>query len=350
MTIGVVIPTYNRADLLPTTLETILAQTVRPDKVIVVDDEFTDNTADILERYNGVLSLQVVRIRNSGDLAARNAGVQLCDTDLVAFCDSDDLWTSDHLQRIADLWRACPELKVAYANFCIIRDGEWEEFHKFDHAPASFWDGLEPAGSLVDAGIFHFPIVDRLIDYQPFFPSAMVVNREAFLAIGGWDEEPGRTIGGDFATALRMAECVPFGVVHHPTVGIRKHRNNRSADMQRMNAGDSLVLEHVLETRPALGPFAAKIRSSIVHRRLQALDTAFCRQDYDGVREIFALLPLSHRNGSASVKARVAEFPAPLRWLTVKALLAGGSLQSKLLGSGREKPSAVSSIWQGSNR
>ena len=330
MRIGVVIPTYNRANLLAETLDAILAQTVAPDRVVVVDDGSTDHTPDVLARYAARAGVQSVRVPNGGDLAARNVGTGLCDTDLVAYCDSDDLWTPEHLARMAAFWQACPELRVAYADFRIVRDGVWQKSRKFDDAPGGFWDGLEPLDAPAGAGIFRAPIVARLIGFQPFFPSAMVVRRADFLAAGGWDEVPGRIVIGDFATALRMAECVPFGVLRQPSVGIRKHGHNLSGDVQRMTLGESLVLEHVLRTRPSLAPCAAAIRSSIIHRRLAALDTAFARHDYAGVRDILALIPPAGRSRAAVLKAAVANLPPPLRGPTANLLLAAGSFRSRM--------------------
>jgi glycosyltransferase involved in cell wall biosynthesis len=88
-TIGVVVPAYNRAALLPATLDAIIAQTHPPSEIIVVDDGSTDATPELLGRY--APRVRHLRIDNSGDLAARNVGLRAAATDLVAFCDSEDL-------------------------------------------------------------------------------------------------------------------------------------------------------------------------------------------------------------------------------------------------------------------
>lgn len=330
-TVSVVVPTYNRAALLPFTLDAILAQTRPPREVIVVDDGSADDTSAVLRRYEP--AVRAIRIDNSGDLAARNVGLRAATGDLVAFCDSDDLWRPAHLETMLDLWAAAPELNCAYADFQIVRDDQWQPTSKFAAAPTGFWDGLRAIAPAL--GVFDQPIVDRLIRFQPFFPSCLVVRRDFFLQAGGWDEAVSRIAVGDFATALRLAASAPFGVVDRPMVGIRKHGTNISGDVQVMNLGDSLVLEHVLATRPELARFAPAIRASITRRRREALDTAFARRDFAGVRTIGALLGAAGHSGGTRVKSAVAALPAPLGRIAAEVLLSVGSVRALVAGGAR---------------
>jgi len=230
------------------------------------------------------------------------------------------------------LFAACPAMIAAYADFRVVRGGAWLDGTKFEQAPDSFWEGLDEVADVAGGGVFHGPVVARLLSYQPFFPSAMMVRRAEFLAVGGWDEAPGRTLGGDFATALLMAEQPALGVLRRPTVGIRKHRENRSGDVQHMNLGDSLVLEQVLRNRPSLAPYRDAIQASVVQRRLDALHSAFARADYDGVREIAAMIPAAHRSGAVMAKSAVASLPRPARDVTARVLRAAGNVRMRLGG------------------
>ncbi|WP_428662829.1 glycosyltransferase family 2 protein [Reyranella sp.] len=328
MSVGVVIPTYNRAALLPATLDAVLAQTLPPDEIIVVDDGSQDDTDAVLRRYAS--KVRHVRIANSGDLVARNIGVRATKCDLVAFCDSDDLWRPGFLAAMASLWQAEPKTRCGYADFVTVHDGKWSSTSKFSSAPAEFWRGLRTAGSGTALGWFDEPLVDRLVAFQPFFPSCMVADRAFFLSVGGWDEAVSRIVGTDFATALRMAEHPPLGVVRGaPLVGIRKHGGGFSADVQAMNLGDSRILEHVLATRPSVAPYAGLIRDSIVDRRLGALDTAFARGDFQAVRDIRAMIPSQKLPLTSRAKSWVASLPAPLRRGVAMSLLAAGSATAR---------------------
>ncbi|MBP0496106.1 glycosyltransferase family 2 protein [Pararoseomonas indoligenes] len=327
MDISVVVPTYNRAALLAETLDAIIAQSLRPHEIIVVDDGSTDSTAEMLAtKYRDLVT--TCRIPNSGDLAARNAGLRIASGNLVAFCDSDDLWRPGFLQAMADLWAAEPRTRVAYADFTILQDGSDTTARKFDAAPPGYWDSLRrvtPDGSAV----FDSPIVDRLIRFQPFFPSCLVADRLFLLDIGGWDVSVGRIIGTDFATALLLAEHTPFGVVPQPLVQIRKHAGNYSADVQAMNLGDAVILEHVLQRRPSLIPYAAAIRNSAARRRADALHIAFSRQDHAAVRRIYTQLATPQREWRTTLKLGVSALPQPLSRFLGGTLLALGSWHAR---------------------
>jgi hypothetical protein len=321
-TVSVVIPTYNRAALLRATLDAILAQTCPPLEVIVVDDGSTDATPAVLAGY--APRVRAIVQDNAGDLVARNTGLRAAGGELVAFCDSDDLWRPDFLAGMLALWTAAPATRVAFSDFVLVRDDRWATAGKFGAAPAGFWDGRRMVGEAI--GVFDAPIVERLLRFQPFFPSCLVARRAFFLELGGWDEGVSRVIGCDFATALLLAEHTPFGVVDRPLVGIRKHAGNISADVQAMNLGDATVLEHVLATRPSLAPHAPAIRASIAGRRADALATAFARHDFAAVRAIYRQLPPERRAGGVAIKHIVACLPVPLREAAARALLGLGSL------------------------
>ena len=323
MSVSVIIPAYNRAMLLPLTLDAVLAQTVPPEEIIVVDDGSTDDTAAVARGYGTKVNCIVTA--NGGDLAARNVGLRAARGRLVAFCDSDDLWRPDFLAAMLALWRVEPRTRAAYCDFVLVRDDLWDSATKFASAPAGYWDALRMVGP--GMGVFDMPVVDRLIRFQPFFQSCLVADRQAFLDIGGWDEGAARLVGSDFATTLRLAEYPPIGVLRRPLVGIRKHAGNYSADVQTMNLGDARILEHLLATRPGLLPLAPAIRASITRRRAEALDTAFARRDFAAVRQIATLLPPGGL--AARVKRGVAALPEPLRGLLAGGLLALGSARRR---------------------
>lgn len=94
--VSVVVPTYNRADLLRLTLRSILTQTLAPLEIIVVDDGSTDNTADVCAEFAG--SIRYIRQTNQRLPAARNAGIRAAQGDWIALCDSDDLWRPHKLE------------------------------------------------------------------------------------------------------------------------------------------------------------------------------------------------------------------------------------------------------------
>ncbi len=88
--VSVIIPTYNRVDLLRAAVASVLRQSYAPWELIVVDDGSTDGTAHALHSFPQV---RVVRQKHTGMPGqARNTGARLARGDLLAFLDSDDLW------------------------------------------------------------------------------------------------------------------------------------------------------------------------------------------------------------------------------------------------------------------
>ncbi|MBC7433332.1 MAG: glycosyltransferase [Rubritepida sp.] len=313
---------YNQRGLLPDTLDAILAQSVMPHEVVLVDDGSTDDTGRMVEDRYGQ-HVRLMRVANGGDLAARNAGLARVTGDLVAFCDSDHLWQPDFLAHMAALWRAEPRIGAAFADFRLLRDDAPAAGTKFDDAPAGFWSGLRAVGP--GLAVFDATVVERVIGFQPFLPSCMVVERSFFVGLGGWDVSVGRMVGADLATILLLAEQAPFGVVRKPLVAIRKHDGDQSSDVQAMHLRDAAILEHVLARRPSMAELRPVIEASMARRRAEALDLAFARGDHTAVMNIWRQLPKAVRAWPRWAKAQSAALPSALRKPVVRGLLALGA-------------------------
>jgi hypothetical protein len=98
-TVSIILPTYNRADVLERALDSVFAQTHTNWQLIAVDDGSTDDTAALLARHADP-RLTVVQQANAGVYAARNAGLQIAQTSqarYITFLDSDDAWYPHHL-------------------------------------------------------------------------------------------------------------------------------------------------------------------------------------------------------------------------------------------------------------
>ncbi len=325
--VSVIIPTFNRAELLLKTVDTIINQSHPVKEIIIIDDGSTDDTIQKVSQYHH--KIKAVHINNSGQMVAFNKGVSIANGSYLAFCDSDDLWKPNYIEDIKRIWEIEPSTNAAFANFQIVRDNVWIEGSKFDDAPISFWnkfDIVEPNAY----GFFRHSPIPNLVAFNPFFVSAMVVRADFFRAMGGWDEAWNRKMSQDFATTLRVAEHPPIGLALRPTVGIRKHAGNFSADVQKMLLGDAAILDHVLQTRPSLTLHADAIRQSILTRRADALEIAFAQQNFAAVSEIAALIGDTALPSRVRLKARIAQLPAPLRGVVVPLLLGLGTMRSRL--------------------
>jgi glycosyltransferase involved in cell wall biosynthesis len=124
--VSIVLPTYNRAHLLPGSIDSVLAQTYSSWELIVVDDRSTDNTAEIVRGYLAT-DARIRYVKNThkqGCAGARNQGREAARTGFIAFIDSDDTWKPYHLNAIMAQFAGNPDIDWIYADSEIVEDGK----------------------------------------------------------------------------------------------------------------------------------------------------------------------------------------------------------------------------------
>ncbi len=91
---SVIIPVFNRADLVSATLDSVMAQSCTDWELLVIDDGSTDGTLEVLRAYREKLGerMRVLQQKHAGPGAARNQGLAAATGTYLAFLDSDDLW------------------------------------------------------------------------------------------------------------------------------------------------------------------------------------------------------------------------------------------------------------------
>ena len=107
MRISVVCPTYNSANYIETTLQSVLSQHLLPYELIISDDGSTDNTIELIENYlksnNKKINYKVLKNVHNGPGAARNTGIKNSTGEWIAFLDSDDVWYPDKIFHISNV-------------------------------------------------------------------------------------------------------------------------------------------------------------------------------------------------------------------------------------------------------
>ena len=101
-TISVIIPLYNKEREIGDTLRSVLAQTLQPTEIVVVDDGSTDGSADAVRAIASPL-VKLVTQANAGVCAARNRAIAESAGDLIALLDADDTWEPGFLEEIASM-------------------------------------------------------------------------------------------------------------------------------------------------------------------------------------------------------------------------------------------------------
>jgi len=306
MQIAVIVPTYNRADLIRKTLDSILQQTYPASEIIVVDDGSKDETKAIVARYGH--SVKYVHIANSGECTARNAGVAFSTAPWVAFCDSDDLWCPEKLKLQVEVCERAPGVEYCFTNFRTVVDGVWSDVSKFETSPGGYWD-LPRVELTSELYVVRTEMFQRLLLHQPIFPSTVLIKKTLFEAVGRWNESLGRTRSVDLEFHLRCVARPPVGVVAAPVVGIRKHEGNFSSDAYRTTLGEIEILRYVLENHAAARQHQKALRRTIEDRSAGAAGVAFAAGDFRKTRELLAAVPLHRRSWKLHLKALISHAP-----------------------------------------
>lgn len=203
-TISVIIPTHNRSDLLPLTLESVLVQTYPNLEIIVVDDGSTDNTAEIIAPYTG--RVMYLRQANKGPGAARNTGIQHASGDYLTFLDDDDLIMPEKLARQAQLLAAKPEAGVVYCGFYTMDESG---------------NYLDKAWSLPEGAI-----LKELICGDFIWTGAPLIRRHCLEQVGQFDES--LLTSQDWDMWLRLAQAgFYFACIREPLGAYRIHPGSR---------------------------------------------------------------------------------------------------------------------------
>jgi glycosyltransferase involved in cell wall biosynthesis len=166
--VSVIIPTYNRADLVIQAIESALSQTYRNIEVIVVDDGSTDDTRTRVLEYSGDARLQYHFQKNNGVAGARNAGLRIAKGEYVAFLDSDDRWKDWKIEMEVAVLEWNKEVSLVFSDYSAEEEGV---FYK----------------SFIR---MYFPVLDRLgLKYSEMFPhskplSEFVMTSECMPDVG----------------------------------------------------------------------------------------------------------------------------------------------------------------------
>lgn len=89
--VSVIIPVYNSSQYLDTCLESVIAQTLKEIEIICIDDDSTDNSLEILEKYAKIDDrIKIIHQKHQGQAVARNLALDRAVGEYIAFVDSDD--------------------------------------------------------------------------------------------------------------------------------------------------------------------------------------------------------------------------------------------------------------------
>jgi len=243
--VSVIIPTYNRAYVLPRAVESVLAQTHPSVEVVLVDDGSNDGTSELVaSRWGGDPRIRYVRQANAGASAARNHGIRLVEGDFAAFLDSDDEWLPWKLELQLAALAAFPKAGMVWTDMVAVGPaGEtldprylrhmysawsrftceqiFEDFQTISVvAPALVHRGIE------DARIWFGDIFSPMVVGNLVHTSTVLLRRERLERVGTFDEAL-RFAGEDYEFHLRTCRAGSVAFADVPTIRYQRGMPDR---------------------------------------------------------------------------------------------------------------------------
>jgi len=116
VSVSVIVPCYNDARFLGEAIDSILAQSVGPEQIIIVDDGSTDDTELVVRRHRDA-RIEYIKQSHAGVATARNAGLNAAGGEFVTFLDADDRWGPELIERLHGFLADDPTAVCAFSNF-----------------------------------------------------------------------------------------------------------------------------------------------------------------------------------------------------------------------------------------
>jgi glycosyltransferase involved in cell wall biosynthesis len=223
--VSVIMPIYNGERYLQEALDSVFAQTFCDYDVVCVDDGSTDRSLQLLEQYGS--RLMVVRQANAGQSAARNRGVHASTGRYLAFLDQDDRWYPHKLAQQVGLLETRNDVVLVYCN----SDRMDFEGHV-----------LQEGATKAEQPRAKESLLGRLIGEGLVLPSSMLIRREMFERVGGFD--PLLRGFEDFDLCARLTQQGGIAFLEESGMCYRAHANgfNRAGGITIVRSRERFLL------------------------------------------------------------------------------------------------------------
>jgi len=247
--VSFVIPTHNRVDLLSETILSVLAQTVQPREIIVVDNGTQNRAATAVAPFGD--RVRLIKSTPNIKQTARNTGLEAATGKWVALLDDDDLLEPNYLENMARPI-ADGRANIVASDHRKFR-GEISEAHtNFENVPNDYWsDVTKPAAGTNWSFVGKFPL-RKLLRRIPAYPSMLIIRREFALGIGGYDAKMLGIPAEDVEFLVRALTYGELALVWAPLVRYRLHPGNETASQDGQTIGRWRIFEYVRRHHPDL--------------------------------------------------------------------------------------------------
>jgi glycosyltransferase involved in cell wall biosynthesis len=202
--VSVIIPTYNRKDIVLDAIQSVINQTVKDFEIIVVDDGSSDGTKEYLTSLN--LPIKIISKENGGVSSARNIGIKSSQGKYIAFLDSDDVWLPEKLKHQIAYVTTHPDIALVYTDEYIEVNGEVQSKTRFERA------------NLGDDQKNNF-LLPGFVQHTPIHTSSVMVKKSVLDEVGYFNET--LKIHEDSELWNRISQKYTFGFIDIPLATFR---------------------------------------------------------------------------------------------------------------------------------
>ncbi|MBD3426746.1 MAG: glycosyltransferase [Candidatus Omnitrophica bacterium] len=223
-TVSVILPTFNRANILRRSIDSVLGQTYSDFELIIVDDGSSDNTAELVAGVNDPRIKYIKHENNSGLPAARNTGLKHARGRFIAFQDDDDQWLEDRLKvQVSLLNKTDEDTGVVYCDSIKMEQGVKSYLYS-------------PSRSGKSGDLHHDFLMGNFVTVI-----ATLVKRECFLKVGNFDES--LPSFEDWDMWLRISKHFKFRYSDEPLVIVHITEGSMTADISKIVRARKLILQ-----------------------------------------------------------------------------------------------------------
>ncbi|MAF85421.1 MAG: glycosyl transferase family 2 [Dehalococcoidales bacterium] len=210
MKVSVILPTYNRANMLTEAIDSALNQTFKDFELIIINNYSTDNTESVVKSYDDK-RIRYFKNRNNGLVSVnRNYGIQKSRGEYTAFLDDDDLWLPEKLEKQVKLLDSNKELGLVYSGSHVIDN-------KGNLIRHTYFRGIKPCRG----DVFNELLVSNFIPQL-----TVLVRRETLDKVGKFDTK--YKIAQDYDLWLRIAAHYQVDFIDQPLAKYRFHKDGAS--------------------------------------------------------------------------------------------------------------------------
>jgi glycosyltransferase involved in cell wall biosynthesis len=239
--VSVIIPTHNQAHYLTECIQSVLDQTFQDFELIVVDDGSTDNTREVVDRFQDA-RIRYIYQENRGVSAARNNGIGKAIGEYIALLDSDDTWLTRKLEFCIGLLDSRPDVALVCTDMYLFDSDTGTDIgRQWQDMPDNYFRELKDGNRKTLPKALSLTI--------SFRPTAVVIRRQVFDEVGSFDES---IVGAeDYEMFVRILQRFPIDIINAPLIRYRLHATSKSKNFDTRYAGSLAVVNKIL-SNPSL--------------------------------------------------------------------------------------------------